>query len=253
MEKKGESESTTSFLTALSTWHKEELDEKLANKVQVSQRAVGKIIQVFDHLLQRNEKISKALRGEKESEPTENDVDVAPEADSQTGEDKDNVPSLDDAVKELNGKLTDENQKLHQVNTSLHEQNHFLQLKNAEFTENLTAEITKCEELENKFDDVSYELNKFRNRNEKLETLLVETQSELQVGVICKHLIQSLLTSYKITSPLHFTGLHGSRWRQGVQENRALLGVEQMDAEELLAQKKLSNEAIQLEDLLAEV
>ena len=183
LEKKGESESTTSFLTALSTWHKEELDEKLANKVQVSQRAVGKIIQVFDHLLQRNEKISKALRGEKESEPTENDVDVAPEADSQTGEDKDNVPSLDDAVKELNGKLTDENQKLHQVNTSLHEQNHFLQLKNAEFTENLTAEITKCEELENKFDDVSYELNKFRNRNEKLETLLVETQSELQVRV----------------------------------------------------------------------
>ena len=189
LEKKGESESTTSFLTALSTWHKEELDEKLANKVQVSQRAVGKIIQVFDHLLQRNEKISKALRGEKESEPSENDVDVAPEADSQTGEDKDNVPSLDDAVKELNGKLTDENQKLHQVNTSLHEQNHFLQLKNAEFTENLTAEITKCEELENKFDDVSYELNKFRNRNEKLETLLVETQSELQVGVVCNHIL----------------------------------------------------------------
>ena len=86
-----------------------------------------------------------------------------------------------------------------------------------------------------------------------METLLVETQFELQVGVICKHLIQSLLTSYKITSPLHFTGLHGSRWRQGVQENRALLGVEQMDAEELLAHKKLSNEAIQLEDLLAEV
>ena len=125
-------------------------------------------------------------------------------------------------------------------------QNHFLQLKNAEFTENLTAEITKCEELENKFDDVS----KFKNGKEKLETLLLETQFELQVGVICKQLIQN---SYKITSPLHFTGLHGGRWRQGVQENRALLGVEQMDAEELLAQKKLSNEAVQLEDLLAEV
>ena len=123
-------------------------------------------------------------------------------------------------------------------------------MKNAEFTEILTAEITKCEELENKFDDVSYELNKFRNRNEKLETLLLETQFELQVGVICKQLIQN---SYKITSPLHFTGLHGGRWRQGVQENRALLGVEQMDAEELLTQKKLSNEAVQLEDLLAEV
>ena len=28
LEKKGESESTTSFLAALSTWHKEELDER---------------------------------------------------------------------------------------------------------------------------------------------------------------------------------------------------------------------------------
>ena len=35
-----------SFLTALSTWHKQELDEKLASRVQVSQRAVAKIIQV---------------------------------------------------------------------------------------------------------------------------------------------------------------------------------------------------------------
>ena len=347
LEKKGESESTTSFLTALSTWHKEELDEKLANKVQVSQRAVGKIIQVFDHLLQRNEKISKALRGEKESEPSENDVDVAPEADSQTGEDKDNVPSLDDAVKELNGKLTDENQKLHQVNTSLHEQNHFLQLKNAEFTENLTAEITKCEELENKFDDVSYELNKFRNRNEKLETLLVETQSELQVGVVYKHiLLHHMFSSLQVymaadggkelkAAPTVITGaerksldelqrdledqrelssnrlvelesLQGNykeclqeveklrmelstlpeyvvvettehkclqsqfsvlyneamQLKTQLEENRAQLGVaknahmrqiEQMEAEELLAQKKLRNEAIQLEDLLAQV
>ena len=32
LEKKGESESTTSFLTALSTWHKEELDEKVKSQ-----------------------------------------------------------------------------------------------------------------------------------------------------------------------------------------------------------------------------
>ena len=45
-EKRNEHEFTTSFLTQLATWHKEELDEKLASKVQVSQRAVAKIIQV---------------------------------------------------------------------------------------------------------------------------------------------------------------------------------------------------------------
>ena len=48
----------------LSTWDKEELDEKLANRVQVSKRAVAKIIQVFDRLMQRNEKITLHLKGE---------------------------------------------------------------------------------------------------------------------------------------------------------------------------------------------
>jgi E3 ubiquitin-protein ligase BRE1 len=59
-----ESETTTSFLLQLSTWDKEELDEKLANRVQVSKRAVAKVIQAFDRLMQRNEKITLALKGE---------------------------------------------------------------------------------------------------------------------------------------------------------------------------------------------
>lgn len=43
-----ENEATTSFLMQLSTWDKEELDDKLANRVQVSKRAVAKVIQAFD-------------------------------------------------------------------------------------------------------------------------------------------------------------------------------------------------------------
>lgn len=65
-ENKNESEATTSFLLQLSTWDKEELDEKLANRVQVSKRAVAKVIQAFDRLMQRNEKITLALKGEVE-------------------------------------------------------------------------------------------------------------------------------------------------------------------------------------------
>lgn len=61
-----ESEATTSFLMQLSTWDKEELDDKLANRVQVSKRAVAKVIQAFDRLMQRNEKITLALKGELE-------------------------------------------------------------------------------------------------------------------------------------------------------------------------------------------
>lgn len=53
----GESEAATSFLMQLSTWDKEELNEKLANRVQVSKRAVAKIIQVYDRLLLKYEKM----------------------------------------------------------------------------------------------------------------------------------------------------------------------------------------------------
>ena len=65
-ENKNENEATTSFLMQLSTWDKEELDDKLANRVQVSKRAVAKVIQAFDRLMQRNEKITLALKGELE-------------------------------------------------------------------------------------------------------------------------------------------------------------------------------------------
>ena len=198
LETAGESEATTSFLTALSTWHKQELDEKLASRVQVSQRAVAKIIQVFDHLLQRNEKVSRALRGEKEggnggqAEATSEGTEAAPEPstteeqtpDSQSGGEKEgsNGPEgLEATVKELNCRLQEENSKLHQVNTSLHETNRSLTLQVADLTEQLGAQTTHREELENKYEDASYELGKIRNRNDKLETMLLETQSELQI------------------------------------------------------------------------
>lgn len=57
----GESEAATSFLMQLSTWDKKELDEKLANRVQVSKRAVAKIIQVYDRLLLKYEKMMNFL------------------------------------------------------------------------------------------------------------------------------------------------------------------------------------------------
>ncbi|KOB77333.1 E3 ubiquitin-protein ligase Bre1, partial [Operophtera brumata] len=43
-ENKNENEATTSFLMQLSTWDKEELDAQLANRVQVSKRAVAKVV-----------------------------------------------------------------------------------------------------------------------------------------------------------------------------------------------------------------
>merc|ERR1712083_690853 len=92
------------FLTQLATWHKQELDEKLASRVQVSQRAVGKIIQVFDHVIQRNERLSKAFRGDaKLSETPNGDVTDTSidKSDIESAETKTDSKSVTDKVLDL--------------------------------------------------------------------------------------------------------------------------------------------------------
>ena len=60
---RNEAEATTSFLGMLLHWDREELEEKLAQRVQVSTRAVAKVLQAFDRLVQRNHKVMRALQG----------------------------------------------------------------------------------------------------------------------------------------------------------------------------------------------
>merc|ERR1712142_471698 len=141
-ETKNESEATTSFLTQLSTWDREELDEKLVNRVQVSKRAVAKIVQAFDRLHQRNEKVSRALKGE-----------------AQEGE---TLPELEESVRELNTELQQENKNLQSQNLSLHEKHHIMSLKVKELEEKLAAMETEKAECQNRLEDMEYDLNKTR-------------------------------------------------------------------------------------------
>lgn len=57
-----ESDETKAFLTLLSTWDKQELEQKLGQRVEFSKRAIGKLLQAFDRLLQRNEKLNKGIQ-----------------------------------------------------------------------------------------------------------------------------------------------------------------------------------------------
>ena len=52
----------------LSTWDKQELEETLGQRVEFSKRAIGKLLQAFDRMLQRNEKLHKALENKAEKE-----------------------------------------------------------------------------------------------------------------------------------------------------------------------------------------
>lgn len=156
-----ENEVTTSFLTQLSTWDKEELDDKLANRVQVSKRAVAKVVQVIDRLMQRNEKFSLALKG---------NVDECGRS----------LPEIEVTLRESQIEIMAENKNLQSLNTSLHEKYHTISLKLKELQDTLTGKETEAAELHNQIDDLQYELGKVRLRNDKLENHLAEAIEKLK-------------------------------------------------------------------------
>ncbi|XP_023706608.1 E3 ubiquitin-protein ligase Bre1 isoform X4 [Cryptotermes secundus] len=307
-ENRNENEATTSFLMQLSTWDKEELDEKLANRVQVSKRAVAKVIQAFDRLMQRNEKITLALKGEL---------------------DGDEAPNMDETIRQANIEIQGENRNLQALNTSLHEKYHTISLKMAELQDSLTGKETEAAELRNQIDDLQYELLKVQSRNDKLENHLAEVIEKLKTyqqihgedkGIVkpvvttsvsqkkledlqkeveelrelannrlqeldklhqqhrdalkeverlkmdIRQLPESVIvetTEYKCLqsqfSVLYNesmqlkTQLDEARQQLQTSKNAHLRHIEMMETEELLGQKKLRTEVMQLEDILAQL
>lgn len=312
-ENKNENEATTSFLTQLSTWDKEELDDKLANRVQVSKRAVAKVIQAFDRLMQRNEKITMALKGELDGQES--------------------APPMDETIRQENIEIRGENRNLQALNTQLHEKYHTMSLKMSELQDKVTARETEVAELKNQIDDLQYELMKVRSRNDKLENHLAEAIEKLkachqlhggadekQGATPTKHAVSNVsqakledltkeveewrelannrlqeldklhqthretlkeveklkmdlrqlpesiiveTTEYKCLqsqfSVLYNesmqlkTQLDEARTQLQTSKNAHLRNIEMMESEELMAQKKLRQEVMQLEDVLAQL
>lgn len=71
-DSESESPETTAFLTLLSTWDKQEIEQKLGQRVEFSKRAIGKLLQAFDRLLQRNDRLQQVLRDQILSSESEN-------------------------------------------------------------------------------------------------------------------------------------------------------------------------------------
>ncbi|XP_017752332.1 PREDICTED: E3 ubiquitin-protein ligase Bre1 isoform X3 [Eufriesea mexicana] len=268
-ENKNESEATTSFLMQLSSWDKEELDDKLANRVQVSKRAVSKVVQAFDRLSQRNEKITLALKGEFDGEE---------------------APNIDEVVRRANAEIQMENRNLQAINIQLHEKYHTISLKMSELQDTITGKDTLAAELRNQVDDLQYELNKVRARNDKLEhhlgeaieklkafqqihgsdekgsnkpnTLVASSVSQTKIRQLPESVIVET-TEYKCLqsqfSVLYNesmqlkTQLDDARQQLQSSKNAHLRHIEMMESEELMAQKKLRGECIQLEDVLAQL
>ncbi|XP_013112091.1 E3 ubiquitin-protein ligase Bre1 [Stomoxys calcitrans] len=183
LENRNENEVTTSFLTQLSTWDKEELDDKLANRVQVSKRAVAKVVQVIDRVMQRNEKITMALKGEVPSTAPAGAGTSGESAgeESQTDSSTNNtLPNIEETLKQNHIEIMTENRNLQNLNTSLHEKFHTMSLKMKEYQDALTAKETENAELKNQIDELQYDLEKIHCRNDKLENHLAEAIEKLK-------------------------------------------------------------------------
>uniref|UniRef100_A0A1A9X333 E3 ubiquitin protein ligase n=1 Tax=Glossina brevipalpis TaxID=37001 RepID=A0A1A9X333_9MUSC len=181
LENKNENEVTTSFLTQLSTWDKEELDDKLANRVQVSKRAVAKIVQVIDRIMQRNEKITMALKGEvSASAGSASNSGEGGGDESQNDTSLNTIPNCEETLKQMHIDIMTENRNLQNLNTSLHEKFHTMSLKMKEYQDALTAKETENAELKNQIDELQYDLEKVHCRNDKLENHLAEAIEKLK-------------------------------------------------------------------------
>ncbi|KAJ8964513.1 hypothetical protein NQ314_004808 [Rhamnusium bicolor] len=288
-ENKNENEATTSFLMQLSTWDKDELNDKLANRVQVSRRAVAKVIQAFDRLMQRNEKITLALKGELEGQ---------------------DAPSVDEAIRQTNIQLQAENRNLQALHTSLHEKYHtnslegcrtagFLRNRNDKLETHLAEAVEKLKAYHQlhgdpdnkggnkepkpapqtsvsqaKLEDLVKEVEEWKelanNRLQELDKLHQthrETLKEVEkLKMDIRQLPESVIvetTEYKCLQS-QFSVLYNESMqlktqldeaRQQVQtsKNTHLRNIEMMEGEELIAQKKLRQEVMQLEDFLAQL
>merc|ERR1740129_1159482 len=106
--------------------------------------------------------------------------------------------------------------------------------------------LCELEKLQGNYKECLQEVEKLRMELRTLpEYVVVETTEH-------KSLQSQFSVLYNEAMQLK-TQLEESRGQLGVAKNAHMRQIEQMEAEELLAQKKLRNEALQLEDLLAQV
>ncbi|ESO00725.1 hypothetical protein HELRODRAFT_192589 [Helobdella robusta] len=84
-EKENESSAVTSFLTLLSQWDRQEIEDKLSQRVEFSERAIGKLLQAYDRLLQRKEKIWQIVKNKNDSVLSKDELDEPTSATSSSG------------------------------------------------------------------------------------------------------------------------------------------------------------------------
>ncbi|XP_070571727.1 E3 ubiquitin-protein ligase BRE1A-like [Ptychodera flava] len=151
---KKDNAAVVSFLALLSSSESDEIEQQLQQRSMFSKEAISKLIKVFDKLQQKHEKLVESMQSNDE---------------------------LDDTIKSTMTDLQSENKSLQSLVTSLQETHHLSSLKFAEQTDKLQAAETKTAEMSNLVDNLQYDLDKARQRADKLENLLSDALSKLKM------------------------------------------------------------------------
>uniref|UniRef100_A0A914UKW1 E3 ubiquitin protein ligase n=3 Tax=Plectus sambesii TaxID=2011161 RepID=A0A914UKW1_9BILA len=189
-----EYDATKSFLAQLSHWDNEEIDEKQTQRVEFSRRAISKLVQAFDRIMQRNEKLTSLMKGTEVNGSATPDVadgdakSIEEEKDEKT---KATKVEVDKAIAELNSQLQSENLRLQLLVTELQAKNHDFSLKHAAHEDEISAMETKTEEMRNQLEEVKYELEKTMRREDKLDYRLAEVAKKHQTAELLLLELQS--------------------------------------------------------------
>ena len=79
-----ESPAVTTFLTLLSQWDKPEIEEKMRQRVEFSKRAIGKLLQAYDRILQHNEKLWEAIKDKADEKQSKLEEDTSSQKESKS-------------------------------------------------------------------------------------------------------------------------------------------------------------------------
>ncbi|KAI1699842.1 zinc finger, c3HC4 type (RING finger) domain-containing protein [Ditylenchus destructor] len=169
-------ENVKHFLTVLSNWGVEEVDEKLSERVEFTRRALSKLVQVFDKVVERNTRLCSLISGEKDpfnpsrlSSPDDSEHNKSPEVPESPKKELIEAELKNHVINVLN-----ENVKLQRLTTKLQAENHRLTLESAGKDDEINIMENRVESYSNKCEDAQYELSKTLSKYEKLDYRLAE-------------------------------------------------------------------------------
>ncbi|KAL3097791.1 hypothetical protein niasHS_000526 [Heterodera schachtii] len=200
----------THFLSVIAQWTCEEMDEKLKQRVEFSQRSLAKLVQTFSRIDERNGRIIALLRGDgetsvetdindetnletekdkKKASPTfvdENGTTTANEEAKKKGSiGKASITNIENELRKHTSRTLEENKRLQKMLTEMQSENHRLAIKATSHDDNVHTMALRVDSLTTEIEDLRYRLHKSMQREEKLDFRLAEyvkKQNALQIS-----------------------------------------------------------------------